>query len=210
MRCGFWVLLVVMAGVAATGCGSAGDANEGATPVASVPDSSEGTPDTPDAPKLEGPAAAVFEFLEAVRTGNDSKADKMLTALARKKTAEMNMVVAPPGSDTARFEVGKAEVLSDGRAQVTCKWSDRDGDDQVRTDEITWLLRQEPEGWRVGGMAAVVFPGERPVLLNFEDPEDMLRQQQSLQEEMRRRTATAPTQAQRLQSPEKPDEPLRR
>ena len=33
----------------------------------------------------------------------------------------------------------------------------------------------------------MVFPGEPPVVLNFEDPEDMLRQQQWVREEIRRR-----------------------
>ena len=38
-----------------------------------------------------GPAAVVAEFLEAVRTGDDTKAADLLTPLARRKTAEREM-----------------------------------------------------------------------------------------------------------------------
>src|SRR5437762_2724858 len=55
------------------------------------------------------PDQAVFDFLEAVRTGNDRLAAAMLTPLARQKTAEYELVVAPPGSPTAKFKVGKFE-----------------------------------------------------------------------------------------------------
>ena len=49
------------------------------------------------------------------------------------------------------------------------------------------MVRQEPEGWRIAGVAATVFKGEPPLLLNFEDPEEMLRKQEWVQQEMRRR-----------------------
>ncbi|HPP52054.1 MAG TPA: hypothetical protein PK777_03810 [Thermoguttaceae bacterium] len=142
-------------------------------------------------PKLDGPAEAVYEFLEAVRRGDDMTAERMLTSLARKKTQEMNMVVAPPGSDTASFEIGKVSMLDENRAEVLCKWTDREPDGAVRTDEIIWLVRKEPEGWRVAGMAATVFPDQPPYPLNFEDPEDMLRQQEKIKAELARREAAS-------------------
>ena len=151
-----------------------------------------------------GPAAAVFEFLEAVRSGNDEKAATMLTKMARQKTAELNMEVAPPGSDTAEFEVGKVEYLDADRsgARVTSAWSDLDEKSQKRTDEIVWMVRREPEGWRIAGVAATVFEGEPPLLLNFEDPEEMLRKQQWVQQEMRRRAQQGNLQAKGGENPE--------
>src|SRR5262245_46183091 len=59
------------------------------------------------------PDQAVYDFLEAVRTGNDQKAAEMLSPLARQKTAEKQMVVAPPGSPTAKFTVGKVKYKPD-------------------------------------------------------------------------------------------------
>jgi hypothetical protein len=51
----------------------------------------------------------------------------------------------------------------------------------------------------------MVFPGEPPVVLNFEDPEEMLRQQQWIREEMRRRMEKEDggLQAKRQENPEK-------
>ncbi len=133
------------------------------------------------------PDKAVAEFLDAVRSGNDQKAASMLTPLARQKTAEVDMVVAPPGSPTAKFQVGEVEYVTpekDG-AHVWCRWTDvADDQGHTRTDDLIWVLRKEAEGWRVAGMVTRVFPDRPPLVLNFEDPQDMLRKQQLLQEEM--------------------------
>src|ERR1700681_2899179 len=51
------------------------------------------------------PDSVVHEFLEAVRTGNKEVASRLLTPLACKRTAEMDMFVAPEGSAAARFEI---------------------------------------------------------------------------------------------------------
>jgi hypothetical protein len=156
----------------------------------------------------DGPDAAIFEFLEAVRTGNDEKAAMMLTSTAREKTAQLNMEVAPPGSDTATFEVGEVKYLPGHRAQVACTWSDLDANSKERrTDEILWIVRHEPEGWRIGGVAATIFQGEPPLLLNFEDPEEMFKKQQWIQQEIRRRAQQANSQAEK---PENADNSTRR
>jgi hypothetical protein len=156
------------------------------------------------AAKLEGPAAAVQEFLEALRTGDDGKATRMLTAVAREKTATMNRNVTPPASDTARFAIGQVEHLGNDAARVACTWTDFDEEGKAKTDEAIWVLRREQEGWRVAGVAAKVFPGEPPLVLSFEDPEDMFRKQQWVREEIRRRMEGGGLQAQDDGKPEKP------
>ncbi len=148
---------------------------------------------TPSAPaattvdKAEGPATAVAEFLEAVRSGNDKAATRMLSTLAKQKTAGLNRHVTPPPSDTAKFTVGKVEYAAKDGARVECTWTDLDPDGRLKTDKAVWVLRHESDGWRIVGVAAMVFPDEPPLLLNFEDPEDMVRKQQSVREEIRRR-----------------------
>jgi hypothetical protein len=132
------------------------------------------------------PNLVIAEFLEAIRTGEDNKAAQLLTPLARQKTTEMEMVVAPPGSDTARFEVQHLELAGD-KARVTADWTDLDTDGRVHTDRIIWLLRKEAEGWRISGMATQVFADQKPIVLNFEDPADMLLKQQQAEEEIARR-----------------------
>ena len=187
-----WIGLMVILGVATAGCSKSGDS--AATATAS-PDDSKATAAT-GRPQGAGPAAAVFDFLEAVRTGNDEKASTMLTPLARKKVAEQHLVVAPPGSDTAKFALGEVQALGDDGARVIIKWTDLDENNKPRTDQVTWMVRKVEEGWRIAGVAAPVFEGEPPVLLNFEDPKEMLRQQQLVREEMRRRMEKDPQRSQ--------------
>jgi hypothetical protein len=66
------------------------------------------------------------------------------------------------------------------------------------------VLRLEKDEWRVVGVAAQIFPGEAPLLLNFEDPEDMFRKQQWVREEIRRRMESGELQAQNGEKKEKP------
>jgi hypothetical protein len=164
-----------------------------------APAQAPGTPAPAQAPKTgnnanktprptgDGADVAVYDFMEAVRIGDDETAGKLLTPLARQKVAEHHMVVAPPGTDTARFVVGQVERVEDGLAKVAVNWSDTDESGKPRTDQIVWLAKRVDEGWRISGVAAPVFDNEPPILLNFEDPAEMLRKQQAVREEMRRR-----------------------
>jgi hypothetical protein len=159
--------------------------------------------------KAGGPTEAVTEFLEAVRTGNDETATRMLSAVARQKAAALNRNVTPPASDNAKFTVGKVDYVSDDGARVASTWTDLDADGQPKTDEAIWVVRREAHGWRIAGVAAQVFPGEPPLLLNFEDPEDMTRKQQWVREEIRRRMEKEEAGFQ-ARGEEKPEKPTRR
>ena len=128
------------------------------------------------------PDAAVREFLSAVQIGNEETAGQMLTDLARQKTQETDLVVAPPGSPTAKFTVTEVEYVTpekDG-AHVASTWTDFDEEGKPHTDHIIWVLRNEAFGWRIAGMITPVIEGQPPLVLNFEDPEDMLRKQEEL------------------------------
>ena len=94
------------------------------------------------------------------------------------------------------------------------KWIDLDETGKSRIDKATWVCRLEPEGWRVAGFAAYVFEGENPLLLSFEDPEDMAKKQIWLEEEMtRRRKQATPAPAggeNPFQAEKKPQDAFRR
>ena len=197
-----WMVLSAALAIGVIGCGRSDETGQRPTTGGSAAEASGAAGQEQARARGGSPEAAVFEFLEAVRTGNDEKAAAMLTVTARQKTAELSMEVAPPGSDTAKFEVGKVEYLSEDGARVACTWSDLEGSDlgdnlQRRTDEILWMVRREPQGWRIAGVAATVFEGEPPLLLNFEDPEEMLEKQRWVEEEIHRRDRQANSQAQR-------------
>jgi hypothetical protein len=205
-----WLVVSAVLAVLAVGCSKPAGTGQPSAPSgndAAASSDPNAVAVAGDGTKLEGAAAAAYEFLEALRTGNDEKASKMLSTMARQKTASLNRSVTPPASDTAKFSVGKVDYVNADGARVACTWTDIDEEGQPRRDQAIWVLRKEQEGWRIAGVAAQIFPGEPPLLLNFEDPEDMFRKQQWVREEIRRRSEAAGLQA---QSGEKPENQKRR
>ena len=208
MRSVHWMPLAVMLLMGATGCGAS---NNGSTSPA-TPSQTAAAKDAGDAAgggqnqgmgaiaggkhatrtkaaqiplaQTNTPDKAVAVFLEAVRKGDDERAAGMFTPLAREKAAGMGIQVAPKGSDTASFQVGKVDYLAEDGARVQTKWTDMDKDNSPRTDEITWMVRKETEGWRVAGMATVVFEGKPPLLLDFENPQETMQKLELLRREM--------------------------
>jgi len=179
-----WIALLLIV----AGCGKPAGTGESSTTPQGSEAAATATNDRTDAvAKAEGPAEAVAEFLEAMRTGNDEAAAQLLSAVARQKTAALNRNVTPPASDTAKFTVGKVDYVGSDGARVACTWTDFDTDGQQKTDEAIWVVRRESNGWRIAGVAQQMFRGEPPLLLNFEEPEDMVRKLQWAREETRRR-----------------------
>jgi hypothetical protein len=199
MRKMFWLVLPAVLVIVA-GCGKS-DATKDSASANSVSSATGGTAQS--IAKLEGPAAAAYEFLEAVRTGNDEKARSLLSSVAREKTAALNRSVTPAASDTATFTVGKVEYVNQDGARVACTWTDLGENNQRVNDEAIWVLRLEDAGWRIAGVAAQVVPGEPPLLLNFEDPDDMLRKKQWADEEVAKRSESPESDAKSAENSEK-------
>jgi beta-lactamase regulating signal transducer with metallopeptidase domain len=137
--------------------------------------------------QADGPAEVVAAFLEAVKTGNDKAAAKMLSTAARQKSAAFNRGLTPPASDTAKFAVGKVEYTGQDGARVAATWTDLDADKRPKTYEIVWVLRRESDGWRITGVATQFFPDSAPMTLNFEDPADIHSKIQQVRKEMQDR-----------------------
>jgi hypothetical protein len=157
----------------------------------------------------------VVSFLEAVKRGDDATARNMLSVAARTKTDEMGISVAPPVADTATYAVRECEVVSDAGdlVHVGTTWTDVDGEGFQSSENVVWVVRLDPEGWRVVGMAMRVFEDLPPLLLNFEDPEDMLAKQEMVAKELERRATAAPGQTpapQTARQPTAPQQPARR
>jgi len=123
--------------------------------------------------QLDGPAAAVAKFLTAVCQGEDEETSLMLTGRAREVTGSIGMQVAPPGSDTAQFQIHEVKYIDDNGAQVVCTWSDLDKDLQRQTEKLAWVVRREPEGWRIAGVASAATPDKASQTMNFEDRQEM-------------------------------------
>jgi hypothetical protein len=161
-----------------------------------------------------GPAKqTVVSFLEAIKRGDDATARNMLSVAARTKTDEMGIAIAPPVADTATYAVRECEVVSDAGdiVHVGTTWTDVDGEGFQTSENVVWVVRLDPEGWRVVGMAMRVFEDLPPLLLDFEDPEDMLAKQEMVAKELERRaTSGQPAGPQTARQPTGPQQPARR
>ena len=142
---------------------------------------------------LDPAKAVVNAFLQAIKRGDEQGALAMLTDVARAKTQELGLSVAPPVKDTATYSIGDCEAVGDADdiVHVATTWTDTDEDGFTSTDNVIWVCRLDPEGWRVVGMAMRIFADLPPLLLNFEDPEDMLAKQQLVADEITRRAKLA-------------------
>jgi len=141
------------------------------------------------------PDAVVAAFLDALRDGNDEMAEALLTTIARRETKEHELAVQPPGSPSARYEIGEVKHVQGG-VHVNSIWSEYDSSGEQFVYEIVWVLRHESIGWRVAGMATAVNPAKPPIYLNFEDVPDLLQKWQQADAEL----AAQAEQAQTLQA----------
>ena len=141
-----------------------------------------GTNQHPPAPQISAdtpPQDVVSKFLDSLRSGDETIAAFLLTDKAREETAKHDLVVSPPGTPTAQYEVGAIEFTdSQNGAYVTSLWTEPDQQGTDQAYEIIWVMRKQPEGWRIAGMATEIIPGQMPLFLNFEDPQDMLRKRE--------------------------------
>lgn len=176
--------------VVATGCSSSAAGTAGAEPA----------------------KAAVVKFLDAMKRGDEAGARDMLTTVARTKTEQMGMSVAPPVADTATYTVRDCEMVgeNDDLAHVATTWSDKDETGAPTSENIVWAVRLDPEGWRVVGMAMKIFEDMPPLLLNFEDPEDMLAKQEMVAKELTRRASLPAGQSQGPRTAREPVAPQAR
>lgn len=123
-------------------------------------------------------AALVEKFLNAVREGDAKCAESCLTRKAAAEMQKAEMHVMPPGSPRATFAIGEAKTINMESVHVTSMWTDEVEGGEKKTYEITWILRSEARGWGVAGMKTSLFPDSPELVLNFEDPADMVAQVQ--------------------------------
>lgn len=177
-----WILSVSLAALVFAGCGSKAD-----TPAASVP-ATNNTAETAAAPtpKLDAPESVVSAFLESLRAGNDTMAAALLTDVARQETQKKGLKVQPPGTPDMTYQIGQTEYVTEAKdgAHVGSVWSEKLDTGETASFEVIWVLRREPQGWRIAGMATPVGDDSQPLFLNFEDPDDLLQKWQESETEM--------------------------
>jgi hypothetical protein len=128
---------------------------------------------TASGPPSDPAARVVYDFFEAVRQGHTAEANALLTPLSLERITALEMSIAPPGSATARFEVGPVKVTEADRAVVPLSWTDLDADGKPYAEAILCEVRMCEGGWRICGMAQDLGPDRPPMVMDFERPEGL-------------------------------------
>lgn len=125
----------------------------------------------------------VGKFLKALCQGDADVVSQLLTDKARLETQKHQLVVQPPGTAAAQYQVGQVELV-EGGAYVNSVWSEPTADGKQQRYEVVWVLRSQTNGWRVAGMAARINPKRELTYLNFEDPQEMLSKWEAVDTEL--------------------------
>jgi hypothetical protein len=150
------------------------------------------------------PDHVVTVFLEALKGGDKATTASLLTTKALEETTRHNFVVDPQSSPNMQFEVQPPEFIPNNPsgAHVTSVWTETFDDGKV-TYDVVWVLRRQPEGWRIAGMAIELSEGQPLSFLNFENPEDMaakFNEAMASQQEPAAETAAKPQDPQPIQA----------
>lgn len=158
MRCRLFAAFTALSCALVVGCGSKDTgATADAGPSGTIPS--------------DPIARVVYEFFNAVRQGQTAEANKWLTPLALQRITEQQMNVTPPGSPTARFQVGQVRTVEGDHALVELTWSDVDTDGKRYNEPLMLCELRQVEGqWRICGMAQDFGPNQPPMVMDFESP----------------------------------------
>jgi hypothetical protein len=126
----------------------------------------------------EDPKEIVQTFLDAMRQGNADQLAALFTKAAREEIKRQGIQIQPPGSSKATFTIGEVEKR-DQEILVQSSWVEPQVDGQPPQNmEVVWVLHQDPEGWRVSGMAVATGPQDDDIeLVDFEHLDEPTQQQ---------------------------------
>ncbi len=176
------------------------------------------TPESPSAPAASGDAkeavnAAVLQFLNAVRSGQDETVFKMMSPTAR-QICSRDKIPSLPASDSAQFTIDEITLLGSDGAHVRTTMIDLDEQGEKVEESLVWALRSTSEGWRIAGVAFSLFEGYEPIVVNFESKEDIakaeaqaLAQQQAVLAEVQKLEAAQQQQRQQEPQPQQQAQP---
>ena len=111
--------------------------------------------------------ADVKKFLTAVKLGSDKEIFAMMTPKAR-EVCSKDVIPGLPASDTAGFTIDEINIIAKDQAQVRTTMIDVDLQGNKIEDPLAWAVKKTDEGWRVAGIAFILFDGMEPIVFNFE------------------------------------------
>jgi hypothetical protein len=119
-------------------------------------------------PSTDAIAKAAADFLDAVLKGDTGRASARLTPQAMQRIIASGKQFAPPGLETASFQIGGVRTPAEGQAIVQCVLTDTAPGDAPRSEEMCCLMRLVEQDWRVSGIAYGTGPNQPWMLSDFE------------------------------------------
>lgn len=118
----------------------------------------------------EDPKEIIRVFMDAMRAGNAEQLDVLFSSTAKQEFDKHGILISPPGTSEAVFEVIEATQQDDAMI-VSSKWIEpgETPEEGATEIEILWELRKEINGWRVCAMAADPGDGSELQVVNFEN-----------------------------------------
>jgi hypothetical protein len=170
-----WMALLA-GGLMLSGCGSS--RSEGPAVEATSTVSVEAQP----AKDTREPQQVMSDFLELKQKGNHKYADELLSQKAREVIGrtQLPMLETPTGNEV-KCKIGDAQVYEDRAARVLTTWTAGEGPMAPHLD-IRWLMRNDPEGWRIVGAFGALDPtSTEEGAIDFENEAEVKEFQRKLQ-----------------------------
>lgn len=190
-----------------TGCGSNNSPDSGTKPSPTESNASVGEAKVVEptqnsaAPTATAnvmpPNEVVALFFESMRRGDEVQTAGLLTMKAREELAKYGLVVQPPGSPTATYQVGRVSFLDNDKdsAYVESILNEPTGVGQeTKPWEIVWAMRLENDGWKIAGFAFEISPDQAPMVVDFENGADMKAKIEGVQQPATQPGTQPPTQ----------------
>ena len=147
------------------------------------------------------PTESVNDFLVAVTKGDDKTATSLLSYAAQRETWSNGLALTSDGFPGTRFKITDVESVSDIESHVQTTWED----ENKNTYPCVWLLRKEQHGWCIFAMATKFMDGAQPVILPFEDHDELKRRQHAALQQLKQHQLAA-QQASRIPTTSPPEQ----
>ena len=95
--------------------------------------------------------------------------------LARRRP-RANLHVGPSSTPGVQYHIGSVNYVDENMtgAHVVCSCTDREPSGKPFQYMVTWVMRRQPDGWRIVGFTTAPGQAEQEIFLNFERPEEMM------------------------------------
>ncbi|TWU40292.1 hypothetical protein Q31b_36400 [Novipirellula aureliae] len=136
----------------------------------------QATPESADVANTPSPSDVVSQFLDRVRRGGETTdAGQLLTQRAQAELKRIGRTVQPIGTPDARFDVRQAAAIPNepGSMLVQSIWTEPNSDGSLGQYEVVWAVHREQAGWRISGLAMEMNPGQPPIVIDFENGDEM-------------------------------------